>query len=355
MKMPKSRKSGQTAYAKKRDLPVNTDLKLIQTLDDFTRCAQCGKEETKDLKLLSCNNCRIVRYCSKECQVLAWPKHKEMCKIFYADSEEQLRAIRHLRKPEVLKQMSFAADMIRSGVYGYIEQCQDADPKLIKQIGLHLSGRRLYQGWNSQDSWDKIKWFMVGPEWKTIKGGDIIPALEIDYKNPISECIRWFWSQIRMSPVNGMLPSFAIMFLDNPYCLPICLYGYPQKIIMRKMTDGTEDFLLRKNFFLRCPYDDSSARRISRDPVFRNLNVNLMDFWKEMSASFPTFSSSSSSSTSSSISSTSSSSSLTSSSSSSSSSSSTSSLSSSTSSSSSSSSSSSTSSTSSEEKKHEAT
>lgn len=343
--MPKSRKSGQTAYAKKRDLPVNADIVLTQNLEDFTGCAQCGKEETKDLKLLSCNNCRIVRYCSKECQVLAWPKHKEMCKIFYADSEEQLRAIRHLRKPEILKQMTYAADMIRSGVYEYIEQCQDADPKLIKQIGLHLSGRRLYQGWNSQDNWDKIKWFMTGPEWKTIKAGDSIPALEIDYKNPICECIRWFWSQIRMNPVKGMFPCFAIMFLDNPYCLPICLYGYPQKIIMRKMEDGTEDFLLRKNFFLRCPYDDSSARRISRDPSFRDLNVNLMDFWKEMTTFFPTSSTSSSSSLTSS--------SLTSSSSTSMSSTSTSSSSSSTSSASASSSSSSTSS--SGEKKHEAT
>lgn len=172
-----------------------------------------------------------------------------MCKIFYADSEEELRAFRHLRKPETIKQMIYISDVVSSNVYGYIEKCLKTDSKLVKQFSLHVSGRKIYQGWNSPDNWDKIKWFLIGPEWKTTKAGDPFPMTIVDHKRPICECLRWFWSQMRVTPVEGMFPSFAVMFLDNPYYLPICLYGYPRKIIVRKMEDGNKDFLLRQYFF----------------------------------------------------------------------------------------------------------
>jgi len=42
------------------------------------QCAQCEKISTKDLLL--CSRCRLIHYCGRECQRLAWPTHKLVCK-----------------------------------------------------------------------------------------------------------------------------------------------------------------------------------------------------------------------------------------------------------------------------------
>jgi len=40
-------------------------------------CANCGKE---DSKLKSCTACKLVKYCSRECQIAHRPQHKKVCK-----------------------------------------------------------------------------------------------------------------------------------------------------------------------------------------------------------------------------------------------------------------------------------
>eukprot|EP00536_Pseudo-nitzschia_multiseries_P003487 jgi/Psemu1/236739/estExt_Genewise1.C_540036 len=42
---------------------------------DFYTCAYCNK--TSAVKLDVCNRCKKVSYCSRECQVAAWPAHKK--------------------------------------------------------------------------------------------------------------------------------------------------------------------------------------------------------------------------------------------------------------------------------------
>ena len=42
-------------------------------------CALCGKSEV-DCELKSCGNCKIVKYCSRDCQVGHWKGHKAFCK-----------------------------------------------------------------------------------------------------------------------------------------------------------------------------------------------------------------------------------------------------------------------------------
>ncbi len=48
--------------------------KGISELERFL-CAKCGKEA----KLAKCARCRVVSYCSKECQQQHWPQHKPAC------------------------------------------------------------------------------------------------------------------------------------------------------------------------------------------------------------------------------------------------------------------------------------
>ncbi|KAJ7184545.1 hypothetical protein C8R46DRAFT_1064376 [Mycena filopes] len=46
---------------------------------DARQCARCDKTgTTKDLLL--CSRCRLIHYCSRECQKQAWPTHKIVCK-----------------------------------------------------------------------------------------------------------------------------------------------------------------------------------------------------------------------------------------------------------------------------------
>ena len=44
-----------------------------------TTCANCGKAESDAIKLEPCTACKLVMYCSSDCQVEHHPKHKEAC------------------------------------------------------------------------------------------------------------------------------------------------------------------------------------------------------------------------------------------------------------------------------------
>ena len=55
------------------------------------KCSHCGKAQSAEDdnggiarneaagKLKECSRCRLVSYCSRECQAAAWPKHKKVC------------------------------------------------------------------------------------------------------------------------------------------------------------------------------------------------------------------------------------------------------------------------------------
>ena len=45
-----------------------------------TTCDHCGGEETSILKFRRCARCKGVKYCSKGCQVAAWPSHRLVCR-----------------------------------------------------------------------------------------------------------------------------------------------------------------------------------------------------------------------------------------------------------------------------------
>ena len=43
-------------------------------------CANCGKGEEESSKLKNCTACKMVKYCSRECQIAHRPQHKKECK-----------------------------------------------------------------------------------------------------------------------------------------------------------------------------------------------------------------------------------------------------------------------------------
>ena len=46
----------------------------------MSTCANCGKGEEDGIKLKSCNACKMVKYCSRDCQIAHRPQHKKECK-----------------------------------------------------------------------------------------------------------------------------------------------------------------------------------------------------------------------------------------------------------------------------------
>jgi len=63
---PKSEEKGRKAFKKIFSKTVG--------------CQQCFKTAGEGVKLLLCAKCQTVHYCSRECQVLHWKKHKSTCK-----------------------------------------------------------------------------------------------------------------------------------------------------------------------------------------------------------------------------------------------------------------------------------
>jgi hypothetical protein len=58
------------------------NFKATTNLTEGEMCANCYVlEKTLDEKLLKCGQCRVIKYCSRECQREHWKKaHKKQCK-----------------------------------------------------------------------------------------------------------------------------------------------------------------------------------------------------------------------------------------------------------------------------------
>ena len=58
--------------------------------DNTCCCASCGTAEVDDIKLMDCDGCDLVKYCSDECQQLHRPEHEEECKKRVAELRDEL-------------------------------------------------------------------------------------------------------------------------------------------------------------------------------------------------------------------------------------------------------------------------
>jgi len=55
----------------------------VRTLDELMPCVKRSKD------LMSCSRCKVVYYCSKECQRLHWKKHKQECAMLAAQRKDK--------------------------------------------------------------------------------------------------------------------------------------------------------------------------------------------------------------------------------------------------------------------------
>lgn len=81
-------------------IPDNTDLAFlraqVQSQIEGNKCSLCGKPNAP----LACSKCKTEYYCSEQCQALAWPSHKTLCS---ADS-----IVSHCNCSHCLKRMRFS-------------------------------------------------------------------------------------------------------------------------------------------------------------------------------------------------------------------------------------------------------
>ncbi len=59
---------------------VGADFSKSIYIKRFRRCqyGKCAKDPVKSAK--KCSGCKLVRYCSPECQIADWPTHKQSCR-----------------------------------------------------------------------------------------------------------------------------------------------------------------------------------------------------------------------------------------------------------------------------------
>jgi len=57
--------------------------------DDFSTCANCSKGEEESVVLKNCVACKMVKYCSRDCQKAHRPQHKKECRKRAAELHDE--------------------------------------------------------------------------------------------------------------------------------------------------------------------------------------------------------------------------------------------------------------------------
>ena len=79
------------------DIELNGSMADIVAVARMMCCASCGKSELDDVKLMACDDCKSVRYCSDACQQDHREQHEVKCKEYQA---AELRDEVLFRQPE---------------------------------------------------------------------------------------------------------------------------------------------------------------------------------------------------------------------------------------------------------------
>jgi MYND finger len=73
------------------------DAKIRQVLN-APHCNFCGEVDKLENRLLLCGQCKVFRYCSKECQASDWQDHKDICHYTKELQEDAVKYIDSIAK-----------------------------------------------------------------------------------------------------------------------------------------------------------------------------------------------------------------------------------------------------------------
>jgi len=57
--------------------------------NNVSACANCGKGEEAGSNLKTCTACKLVKYCSRDCQIAHRPQHKKQCRKRAAELHDE--------------------------------------------------------------------------------------------------------------------------------------------------------------------------------------------------------------------------------------------------------------------------
>jgi hypothetical protein len=67
---------------------LNDLLKSLREAPRVLRCDMCGVDKPKK-EMFCCSACLSNEYCSRECQKVAWPIHKQVCRMIAPKKEKK--------------------------------------------------------------------------------------------------------------------------------------------------------------------------------------------------------------------------------------------------------------------------
>ena len=74
--------AGETALVRAELAALAHDLRRLAGF-----CSSCQATAGAERKLKKCQECRVVKYCDRECQGAGWAVHKLACKVLAADCD----------------------------------------------------------------------------------------------------------------------------------------------------------------------------------------------------------------------------------------------------------------------------
>jgi hypothetical protein len=113
----------------------------------FKTCAQCGKKEQE---MNRCAKCRLVDYCSKECQKVAWKTHKVTCKapqnIIIEDRDFSGKPVQTFKAPIWdKKQIEVESATRNTSVFAKPRKNQPQKPVDPQTVGLKKNSKLIEQ------------------------------------------------------------------------------------------------------------------------------------------------------------------------------------------------------------------
>ncbi|KAJ7748196.1 hypothetical protein DFH07DRAFT_830420 [Mycena maculata] len=98
-------------------------------------CYECFKEA---VTLKKCSKCRRVVYCSPECQIVDWPMHKRICKIFQCAEQPESGVVAKLwNQPNEIARGDRVALLYTRGFLGYVQMRLPNLPKPLEYLITH--------------------------------------------------------------------------------------------------------------------------------------------------------------------------------------------------------------------------